>query len=260
MSESYEKELAFAKQLALDAKRISDKYYKTDLSFKTKADATPVTAADEEINQLVIQRVQDDFPDHGVLGEESSWEKSRDVLWVCDPIDGTIAFSMGEPVFMFSLALLQKGKPVVAVTCELASGCMFWAIDGKGSFMNGKKISVSKRTIDKAWLAFPTNLEWLYKNQALYQDLAKVTYQTNIIHGAVFKGMLIAQGLADGTVLPGGGHPWDYAAVKLIVEEAGGIVTDSIGQEQRYDDELNGVVSSNAQIHNDLLNIVKNNR
>jgi inositol-phosphate phosphatase/L-galactose 1-phosphate phosphatase/histidinol-phosphatase len=259
MNGDYSKELKFAKQLAIDANQISDKYYKTELKFKTKADTSPVTIADEEINQLVIQRVKEIFPSHGVLGEENSWESSREILWVCDPIDGTIAFSMGDPVFMFSLALVVNGEPVLAVTRELANAHTFWAVKGKGAFRDDKQISVSKRKIGEAWLGFPTNLKWLYANQVIFQKLAEAAYQTNIIHGAVFKGMLIAQGLADGVVLPQGGHPWDYAALKLIVDEAGGRVTDRSGNEQKYNGELNGVVSSNGQIHQDLLNIVKAN-
>ena len=258
MTNDYSHELTFAKRLALDANKISDKYYKTDLDFKTKADTSPVSIADEEINQLVIDGVRHSFPNDGVLGEEKSWHKNSDRLWVCDPIDGTIGFSMGESVFMFSIALVVEGKPVLALTRELANGRMFWAIKGKGAFLDNKPISVSTRPIDKAWLAFPSNLKQLYKYQTFYEGLARISYQTNVIHGAVFKGMLVAEGLIDGAAVPAGGHPWDHAAVKLIVEEAGGMVTNGKGLEQRYDQELSGVIVSNGRIHQDILKVVGN--
>jgi len=250
----YKKELSFAKELASKAKSISDKYYKTDLDIETKSDNTPVTIADKEINQLVVSAVQEFFPDDGVLGEELSWQTDSPRLWVCDPIDGTIAFSMGEPTFMFSLALVIDGKPLVAVTCELATGDMYWAIKGQGAWLNGEQIRVSSRLLDKAWLVYPTNLKWLFQYQAMYKHMAQLAYQTNIVHGGVFKGMLVARGLADAAIYPESTSAWDMAAVKLIVDEAGGKMTNIQGHEHRYDADLRGgIIISNGKLHNDLL-------
>ncbi len=263
MNQSFNNEdaLAFAKQLALAARKVALKYYKTKLDIETKSDASPVTIADQEINQLVVDGVQAHYPEHGVLGEEQSWQKEKRELWVCDPIDGTIAFSMGEPAFMFSLALVVDGQPVVAVTCDLANGDLFWATKGGGAYLNDKPMSVSTRTIEKSWLAFPTNLKWLYSYQATYQALAKVSYQTNVIHGGVFKGMLVAQGLADAVIYPDSTNAWDMAAVKLIVDEAGGKMTDKAGKEHRYDEDLtNGIIISNGVIHQEILDIMNNGK
>lgn len=259
VSDKYEKELAFAKELAVQAREIALRYYKTELEFETKADESPVTVADKEVNDMVISGVQSQFPEHGVLGEEQSWHEERSSLWVCDPIDGTIAFSMGEPVFMFSLAFVEDGAPVVAVVADLASGTIFSAVKGGGSFADDNQIRVSRRSMSEAWLVFPTNLKRLYESQAMYQALAEKAYQTNIVHGGVFKGTLIAQGLADGLALPGSVHPWDMAAVKLIVNEAGGKFTDRNGGQHRFDRELsNGVIVSNGVIHGTILDIVEN--
>lgn len=254
-----EKELAFAKELALKAREIALKYYKTDLEFETKGDSSPVTIADQEVNDMVVSSVQKHFPNHGVLGEEQSWHKERSSLWVCDPIDGTIAFSMGEPTFMFSIALVEDGKPIVAVVADLAEGTVFSAVKGSGAYANKKKMRVSNRTIEKAWLALPTNLMWLYNGKKMYQALEKAVYQTNIIHGGVFKGMLVAQGLADAAIWPETIHPWDMAAVKLIVEEAGGKFTDKQDGQHRFDQQLSGgVVVSNGTIHAELLEVIEN--
>ncbi len=251
--------LSFAKQLAKQAREIALKYYKTNLEFETKSDASPVTIADLEINKLVVASVKEHYPEHGVLGEELSWNEERRLLWVCDPIDGTIAFSMGDPTFMFSIALVEDGVSIVAVTCDLNSGDMFTAIKGRGAYRNGEPIHVSKRPLAEAWLALPTALAMLYQAQDMYEALAKHAYQTNVIHGGVFKGMLVAQGLADSIVWPDKfSHPWDVAAVDLIVKEAGGSLTDLKGIEHRMDQELpGGVVVSNGVIHQELLDIIK---
>ncbi len=254
---NYEAELSFAKDLAMQARKIALKYYKTKLQYITKGDNSPVTIADEAINQIVIDTVKQQFPDHGVLGEEQSWQRDRQLLWVCDPIDGTVAFSMGEPIFMFSLALVDNGKPVVAVTLDLANGDIFWATTGGGAYMNGEHIHVSTRALKDGWLAFPTNLKVLIDAQEMYTNLSAQAYQTNIIHGAVFKGMLIAQGLCDASVWPRLVHPWDAAAVKLIVEEAGGRLTDFSNHEHRFDIDLaGGMIITNGFMHSEVLEVI----
>jgi histidinol-phosphatase len=261
MVNNYDEALEFAKKLAIEARNIALKYYKTDLVFETKSDASPVTVADKQVNQLVVSGVQEHFPEDGVLGEEQSWHEERSRLWVCDPIDGTIAFSMGEPAFMFSLALVENGKPIVAVTCDLANGDLFWATKGGGSFLNDKPVKVSSRQLKSAWLAFPTNLKWLYSYQSKYQALASASYQTNIIHGGVFKGMLVAQGLADAVIYPDSTNAWDMAAVKLIVDEAGGKMTNIAGQEHRYDENLTGgIIISNGVVHEPILEIMNDTK
>jgi len=256
---NYDEALEFAKLLALDARKITMKYYRTNLQYITKNDTSPVTVADQQINQLAIDRVKERFPNHGILGEEQSWQPDREILWVCDPIDGTIAFSMGEPIFMFSIALVKNGIPIVAVAGDLASGGIFWATKGGGAYLNDSSIHVSSRSMNEAWLAFPANLRRLYGNQPMYQRIAKEAYQAHVVHGSVNKGVLLAQGLSDGTIWLGSCHPWDVAAVKLIVEEAGGKFTDLSGGEQRFDDELvDGAIMSNGIIHDDIVDIIKN--
>lgn len=192
-----------------------------------------------------------------MIGEEQSFRADRRVVWVCDPIDGTIAFAMGEPTFMFSIALVVDGEPVLAVVSDLANGRIIEAIKGQGAFVDGAKMQVSTRSLEQAWIAFPTMLKWLFDEPALYSALSDAVYQTNIIHGGVFKGMLIAEGLSDGSVWVSDVHPWDMAAVKLIVEESGGRMTDREGNPQNFSSELNGVVVSNGVIHDSLLEIIK---
>src|SRR5690606_26788011 len=88
--------LSFAKQLAIEAGAIMHKYHRSARRTTTwKDDNSPVTLADRDINSLVIQKIKDTFPDHGVIGEEESYEADRSYVWVVDPIDGTAPFDLG---------------------------------------------------------------------------------------------------------------------------------------------------------------------
>lgn len=254
----YGYELSFAKDLATKAAKIAMQYYEVEPEFVVKADDSPVTEADEIINQMVIDAVKELFPDHGVLGEEQSWQLDQKQLWVCDPIDATMSFMMRVPTFMFSIALVDDGKTVVAVTANPVTDETFWATAGGGSYRNGKPIHVSPRVLSNAWLAFPTNTDVLVGSADMYQEFKKQAYMTDGIHGTVCKGMLIAQGSCDASIWPGTVQPWDAAAVKQIVEEAGGKLTDVDGGEHRFDTELTGgMIVSNGLIHNDVLEIAK---
>ena len=102
----YEQELHTAQRIAREAGDIMRRYFDGDQQRQTKADGTPVTIADTTINSLVIQRLHETFPDDGVIGEEEStagYGLGR--KWLCDPVDGTKAFTWGVPTAMFSLEI-----------------------------------------------------------------------------------------------------------------------------------------------------------
>ncbi len=250
----YTKELEFAKNMSTVAGEIMKKYYRVDQGVEIKEDNTPVTLADKEINDLLIESVKKEFPDYGVLGEEANWNEDREKLWVCDPIDGTPAFIYHIPTFMFSLALVVDGDPVIGVAFNATTNDIYQAERGKGSFLNGKAISTSSRRWgNEARLAGSSDgaVDGL-STSALKEQGIKVINS----FGAVFKGCMIAEGSLDGRVfVHNGAH--DIAAVKLIIEEAGGKVTDLDGNEQRYDNQINGAVMSNGLVHDNLLQLVK---
>lgn len=256
MVNHYAAELDLAKQLALSANDIAMSHIKTQLNFKTKADNSPVTVADEAINRMVIERIRDKFPADGILGEEESWRAARSRLWVCDPIDGTTSFSIGLPTFMFSIALVENGVPKVCVASNPTSGEIFWAVKDKGAFKNGDPLHVGIRPLKDAWMLYPANPQSLYKNHDFYQALQQRTYQTTIVHGSVYKGTLVAQGLADAMIHLESGHPWDFAAVDLLIREAGGCMTDATGAPLRLNTDLKSVIASNQRIHGKILDLV----
>lgn len=251
--------LAFAKTIAEKAGEIMNSYYRADQSVEIKSDATPVTVADKAINDLLIEEVKKQYPYHGVLGEEASWNETRSELWVCDPIDGTVSFIMHVPLAMFSLAFVEDGVPKVAVAYSPWTQAMYWAVLGGGSHRNGEPIAVSGRDWGQRTMLLgsshggsrePVDHPKIWKE--LYQAGVNVTK----LPGTVFKGCLVAEGSADGRIfVHNGAH--DIAAIKLIIEEAGGKVTDLTGSEQPYSQAINGAVMSNGLIHAKLLGLVE---
>lgn len=254
----YAKELAFAKKVAGEAGLVIQKYYRADQQVETKSDDTPVTIADKEVNQLIVDRVQAEYPDHGVLGEELSWQSDREKLWVCDPIDGTPAFIYHIPTSMFSLALVVDGVPQVAIAFNALTGETYSAVKGQGAKLNEQVIKVSTRKWGKETRIVGSS------DGTIDRDIPRSVLNEKGIqvisgYSVVFKGCLVADGSADGRTWAGtGAH--DVAAVKLIVEEAGGKVTDYDGNEQRYDRPVKGVVMSNGLIHSELLELVGANK
>lgn len=248
---------SWAERLARDAGNVMREYFNaSQKGIETKHDKTPVTEADKKINDLVIARVNQDFPDHGVLGEEASAHADRKKLWVCDPIDGTEGFILGLPIAMFSLAYVVDGEPTVAVMYEPLLDKLFSAVKGKGAFENGEPIRVSETaSLDGANVAFSPRLKQFFAQEAFYRPVVEAGIRDVLITGEAFRGGLTASGRIDAHIFPGrSAH--DTAALKLIVEEAGGKVTDLHGNEQRYDQKTYGAIVSNGHLHDQLVKLV----
>lgn len=225
---------------------------------KWQSDTSPLTATDLAINNLVIIAVKKHFPSHGIFAEEGTYKESgRDHVWVCDPIDGTIPFSHGIPTCVFSLALVHQGKSILGVIYDPFLNRLFFAEKGKGAFLNGKKISVSSKGVLKNsllgiidWKGSPYDLSRL--TECLRNESAHIMNVNSI----VYMGALVASGELAGTIFPGI-KPYDTAALKILVEEAGGKVTDMFGNNQRYDQILRGHLISNKVLHKKLLRLIR---
>lgn len=251
--------LQFAVAIAHEAGSIMRDYAgKARESVQTKSNNTPVTEADTKINQLLIDRVQQQFPEHGVLGEEDSLHADRSQLWVCDPIDGTAGFILGAPTAMFSLAYVVDGEPQVAVMYEPLLDKMFTAVKGQGAQLNGQPLHVSNTdTLHRASVGVTASVDQIFARKPFFDALIAEKAFISTVPGNVFKASLVSQGLMDAFIFPGrGAH--DIAAEKLIIEEAGGKVTSLEGQEQRYDRAIRGaVVSNGGPIHDTLVRLLQ---
>lgn len=255
-----EQYLTFAKEIAQKAAEITKSYFGFEVKKEMKIDSTPVTQADREINKLVIERVNATFPEHGVFGEEeSSLKKDSRYIWMCDPIDGTIPFLCGLPMFTFSLALVDRedGQPIVGVVNDPMAGNMYWAVKNSGAYRNGVRIHVNKESVLKhSYLNVEGGGIPGYSKIRVLELLkskgAKAFKLMSFIYGAI----QIANGKFASSIFLGP-EGYEVATLKIITEEAGGVATDLVGNGRRYDMDGLGFVISNGLVHEELLNMLK---
>ena len=233
--------------LALELADLADdialsRFRALDLLVETKPDLSPVTEADTAVEQAIRARLAADRPGDGVLGEEYGDDGNGGRRWIVDPIDGTRNYSRGIPVWATLIALEEDGVLQVGVVSAPALGRRWWATRGSGAFANGQQIHVSAvARIEDAVLCF-----------AVEQQLPAIA--TRCWHargfGDVWAHMLVAEGAADGAIDAVGVSVWDLAAVRIVVEEAGGRFTDQVGV-ARIDG--GSAISSNGALHDELL-------
>ena len=247
----------FALGMAKQAVTLMRKNFTLGMAKEHKQDGSPLTETDLAINRLVIASVRKLYPSHGVLAEEeSSLQGDEEFVWVCDPVDGTIPFSHGVPISTFTLALVQHGTPILGVVADPFQKNYFFAEKGGGAFLNGKPIGVSTKNTLRTAMVYAENWQQAqYPMLPLIDALEKQDCHVPIMKSIAYGAVLIAAGEAEGVVFPGS-QPWDLAATKIIIEEAGGKVTDFHGNDQRYDRTIKGIVGSNGLLHAELLRLI----
>ncbi len=253
------------KNFAIDIAKQAGEIIKTQFAFGMakqykELDHSPVTETDLQINSLVVKAIKENFSDHDIVGEEESDNsKKSDYIWYCDPIDGTIPFSNGIPICTFSLALVYKGQPILGVVYEPFMDNTYVAEKNKGAFRNKQPIHVSKNPDIKGqiialehWSAAKFDFSKMYG--ALEKDLIKTLKFCSFI----YKSVLVANGELIGSIFPHN-TAHDLAAIKIIIEEAGGKTTDLYGNEIDFNKEINGFVASNGLVHDYILKKIKEN-
>ena len=253
----YKVELEFAKQLALKAGEIITKNF-LHSTITTKSNLTPVTETDLAVSKLVIEQVKKKFPEHEVFDEEYQHENhDAEFIWVCDPVDGTIPFSHHIPTSMFSLALCKNSEPVVAVTYDPFIKRLLYTKTGSPSFMNGKKINVKPGKFIPGDFIFGVPY-WNHDfNSNKYFDLIfekniNVTYVESI----VYQSMMVAAGMTKAMVITAA-SPWDRAAAKMLIENAGGICTDENDKRLPVFGSPKYFIATNKEVHDEIIELVQ---
>ena len=253
--DSYSREIEVAKEIALSAGKIILKYFDGDQGLELKEDDSPVTKADVLVNELVISELEESFPEDGIIGEEKSTaDYGMGRKWFCDPIDGTVGFVWGTPTAMFSLSLVVDGKPVLGVVYDAFLNRMYEGVVGGGSFCNGERLKVSEGGLEKGHVAVTADVKKIRSFDYIARLQDEGAY-VPVFSGAVYKSCLVARGKFEGYVEPGvGAH--DMAAVQVIVEEAGGKITSSEGNNLDYSKPFKGAIVSNKKVHDKVVEIV----
>jgi histidinol-phosphatase len=251
-------ELCLALELAETADELATRRFgAAELVVEAKADGSPVTDADVAVERAVRVRLAVARPDHGVLGEEDGSTAGRGGwCWYVDPIDGTSRFAVGDPRWYTLLGVARDRTLMAAVASAPALGRRWWAARGAGSFCNGQRIAVS----DAATLAeAAVNDDWRGTLQRGVSDRPLSQIARHCAGVRPHEGhsyLAVAQGEADVAAGVGGG-PWDYAAVKLIVDEAGGRFTDLDGNDSFA---AGTALVSNGLVHDEALAVIERAR
>ena len=230
------------------------------VEFKTN-ESNLVTEVDKASEKLITDFVKKKFPSHGILAEESGgFKNDSEYLWVIDPIDGTTNFAHGLPIFSVSIGVQKNGITIAGVVYDVMNDIAYCAEKGSGAFANSEKISVSKNDIlarSVLVTGFPYNIAENPENALeKFIALTKVARGIRRLGSAAIDFCYLARGVFDGfweVQL----HPWDVCAGKLIVEEAGGLVTDFKGN--KIDIYSEKFLATNGHIHNQIIEIMKQN-
>ena len=247
------KEIDVAIKAGKGSGKILMKYFKKNVKVGKKTDRSPVTIADKQSEKKIILTIKKYFPNHNFLCEEFKYKKTNsEYKWIIDPLDGTRNFVRNTPFFGNCIALEKDGKVIVGVINMPALNLFAYSSLGNGAFVNGKRIKVSNvNKIEDAFLCFGSieNYLRLYKNQ--FYNLIKSCHGHRDF-GDTLMFLLLAQGYAD--IILDMVHPWDIAAAKIIIEEAGGKMTDFKGKDTIYSGHT---IATNGKLHKKVLNIFK---
>ena len=214
-----------------------------------------VTDADLAAQKLIIGIIKKNFPRHEILAEEGiEADLSSEYIWAIDPIDGTIAFSKGLPTYSVSIALLENEKPIVGVIYLALTNEIVWTQLGEGTFIGERKLTIQNvSNLRQSSVGFDPS----YSNREtefhrIASPLSDKVSIMPILHSQATALALVAKGILNGYIQCGSPKVWDVAAGKLIVEEAGGIMTDFQGKPVDIF-HLNGYIASSRKLHRQLL-------
>lgn len=265
---NFQDELEVAVEAAEAAGKIIDEYRQEKIEVKeTKTGETDiVTQADEDAQKAIVESIKQHYPEDNFLGEEDLTEDNGSSrTWIIDPIDGTFNFQKGHEYFCTSIALEKKGETKVAAVYSPDSGLneLFYAVKGEGAYLrkDGEheeletsdqeklkggllQLTMITRINDKRWKSFHNIIAELREREVRYLKQGCL----------VLSGCKVAQGIFDGTIQYG--WKWDFAASKLIQEEAGAIVR----HREKESGKLDETITSNGKIQEELEDLLDSSK
>lgn len=248
--------LAFARSLADESRALLRRRYRSGVRVDLKADASPVTDADREVETALAARIRARHPDHGILGEEhGAHAAGAEHVWVLDPIDGTRSFATGRPLFGTLIALVRRGRPILGVIDSPITGERWSAADGLGVELDGAPIRVrERRPLREAALyaSAPHRFEALATGFERLRRAARFT----LYEGDCYAYGQLARGDID-LVIETDLAPYDVCALVPIVREAGGFVARWNGDEVGLDGDRTLVAASHPELALEALEILQ---
>jgi myo-inositol-1(or 4)-monophosphatase len=239
------------------------RWFRQKLHVREKAPGDPLTEADLAADALIKEIVMTARPDDGWLSEETVDHPDRLVrerVWVVDPLDGTRSFIAGRAEFSISIALTEGGRAVVSVVYNPASGELFHAVAGQGAYLRDDRTGETSRLRVTAEAGVPPVL-LASRSEIVAGELDpfRDAWAVRPSGSTAYKLARVAAGAADAFASRGPKSEWDVCAGGLIVEEAGGRVTDLTGAPLCYNQPMPhvyGILASNGWVHDRLLGVL----
>ncbi len=258
---NYQKEKQFAIQVAKKAGLALLKNFKQyqfrRMALRQKSTHEILTQADLLANKIILSAIKEKFPSHGILSEETGfYQKKSSYLWAVDPLDGTTNFFLGLPLWGVNLALFHQGELVLGVVFLPCFNELYWAVKKQGAFLNNKKIGVSR--VSKLSQSLATYC-YAYQSKVIRQAhqlglfLREKTIDARQLGSAAFEATWLARGKSD-IFLSLSVNVWDVAAGEIIIQEAGGQVTDLKGKKRNLNSR--SFVATNGRLHSELLKLL----
>jgi len=241
-------------QAALDAAHAADAVirplYGKSLQVEWKSDRSPVTEADRGAEAAIREVLSQRFPDYGFYGEETGQHRMQaENLWLVDPLDGTKSFVRDTPFFSTQIALMRQGRLVLGVSSACMAGELAWAEEGRGAWLNGERIRVSRTALLRDAILSTGNLKTLAASPC-WSGFGRLVGSVNRLrgYGDFVHYHLLARGALD-VVLESDVNILDIAALAVLVREAGGRFTDLSGGPVGLGTTT--VLASNGLLHDD---------
>jgi inositol-phosphate phosphatase / L-galactose 1-phosphate phosphatase / histidinol-phosphatase len=246
----------FAGRLADAAAAVVRKYYRAPLAVESKSDASPVTVADREAEQVLRAAIRAAYPDHGIDGEEFPGERlDAEFVWHLDPIDGTKSFVVGRPLFGTLIALNRAGRPILGVIDQCILGERWLGASGRGSTWNGQPIRVrSCAALEEAVLSLTSPQMFSAPERAAVARLERAV-RFPVYGGDCYGYGLLAMGLVD-LIVEADLDVHDFMALVPVIEGAGGIVTDWRGASLSRISDGRIIAAGDPRVHESALKLL----
>ncbi len=240
---------------------IRDGYGKqVEIEYKTN-DANLVTEIDKKSEATIIEYIKKNFSGHGIIAEESGSENAEsEYTWVIDPLDGTTNFAHGLPIFSVSIGVIKDKEPVYGVVYDVMRDALYAAEKGSGAFLNDKKISVntnSNLSTSVLVTGFPYSIKENPDNAIeKFSAFLLKSRAVRRLGSAAIDMCYVAQGVFDG-FWEVSLNSWDICAGTLLVQEAGGLVTDF--NKNKMDIFSKQILATNGKVHDAMIEVLAEN-
>lgn len=248
--------LSVASQAALEATLFLKQAFNQDIQdLRVKARDDLSSLADKEAERMIVAQLSKHFPDHNILGEESGLvDKGSDFTWVIDPLDGTTNFIQRIPYFGCSIGLAQHGVPILGVITYPLAGQVILAEQGQGAWLEGRLVRVVERKLEESLVTFDLQAGEKVKGLDVIKKIAPQARGVRWFGAAVITMMELAMGRNQAYI-----HPslkdWDACAGAIIIQEAGGVVTNLEGQPWKLG-RSDFLASAGPKLHEEILELI----